>query len=246
MVQNADSRPFRPLDRMQVVQELLTRLGRGTYLEIGVQLGESLLPIKAGLKLGVDPALRIPWLKRMALAARNRLLDEEVRLFEMTSDRFFADNVPLLSDRKIDVALVDGLHTYAQSLRDVENCLRFLSPRGVVVMHDCNPPTEAIGRPAPSHAEAMRLNYPDLGRTWCGDVWKAVVHLRTVRQDVRAFVLDSDLGIGIVLPGKSDGAPALRPQDLDSMTYRDFDRDRRTLLDLRSPEYFWEFLRTVG
>lgn len=32
---------------------------------------------------------------------------------------------------------------------------------------------------------------------WSGDVWKSIVHLRSIRPDLRVAVLDCDSGVGI-------------------------------------------------
>jgi len=43
------------MDRIQVAQDILTSMGGGTYLEIGIASGSSFIPIKARRKWGVDP-----------------------------------------------------------------------------------------------------------------------------------------------------------------------------------------------
>ncbi|WP_260860727.1 class I SAM-dependent methyltransferase [Mycobacterium tilburgii] len=106
--------------------------------------------------------------------------------FETTSDAFFANETAFLEQRGIDVALIDGLDTYPQAMRDVENTLRYLRDDGVIFLHDCNPRRAPIADSAASYGE-FRSKYPwwDLSwglnivnrlvRPWTGDVWKAVV-----------------------------------------------------------------------
>ena len=55
----------------------------------------------------------------------------------------------------------------------------FLSPGGVVVLHDCNPNSATNAYPATSLEEVEKLNLPDFTGSWCGDVWKTIVHLRS-------------------------------------------------------------------
>ena len=56
----------------------------------------------------------------------------------MTSDDFFAKNQILLSENKLDLTFIDGLHTYKQSLQDTLNTLKHLDEKGIIVLHDCN------------------------------------------------------------------------------------------------------------
>ncbi|MEI8191118.1 MAG: class I SAM-dependent methyltransferase, partial [candidate division NC10 bacterium] len=181
-----------------------------------------------------------------ALLFSNAFSSEKMSLFEITSDEFFMKHAEFAGMQRIDVALVDGLHTYAQSLSDVEHCLEFLKPRGVIVMHDCNPETEDIGRTANSQDEALKLNYPNQGRTWCGDVWRAVVHLRSLRADLRVFVVDCDYGIGIVTPGKAESMLPYSLEQIRSMTYPEFSAKRTLHLNLKDTGSFDSFLETMG
>ena len=59
-----------------------------------------------------------------------------------------------------------------------------MSPRGVIYIHDCNPPTRG-------HAEGLE-------RDWNGDVWKVAYYLRHFRTDLKYFTLDCDWGLGVV------------------------------------------------
>lgn len=74
----------------------------------------------------------------------------------MTSDAFF-NNIPkIIIQKGIDVVLIDGLHTYEQSLKDVLNTLNYLTNNEIIVMHDCNPPHEPAATPAFSIEEAEK------------------------------------------------------------------------------------------
>ena len=42
---------------------------------------------------------------------------------------------------------IDGDHSFEQSRRDVEHALAHLAPEGVILVHDCNPPTAGVGEP---------------------------------------------------------------------------------------------------
>ncbi|TAG85607.1 MAG: class I SAM-dependent methyltransferase, partial [Oscillatoriales cyanobacterium] len=122
---------------------------------------------------------------------------------------------------RFDVAFIDGLHTYEQSLQDVLNTLDNLNENGVIVMHDCKPPHVLAACPAQSLQAAIDMNVPGWDGNWCGDVWKTICDLRSNRKDLRVFVLDCDFGLGIVMKGKPDIDLNLSKDELDKMTYED-------------------------
>ena len=219
--------------RCQVIQAVVAWQRATTYLEIGVDTGDNLQFVHAPTKLAVDP-------KSPAPRVQSEVAGGRARYFEMTSDRFFAEHQDLFAHCPIDVAFVDGLHTHTQVLKDVENCLQHLAPRGVILMHDCNPTTEAMAVPAASYEEAVQLRGPGESTDWTGDVWKAVVHLRSQRDDVAAYVLDCDFGIGVVVrrpPCDKVNVPAV-----DQLTYSDLAKNRQQLLGLQPPSDLWKLL----
>jgi len=80
----------------------------------------------------------------------------------MESDTFFVQEKLRLSEHGLDVVFIDGLHTFLQSLKDVQNSLRYLNANGVIVLHDCNPLSEAAAFPAVSIDEVQKINPPRL------------------------------------------------------------------------------------
>ena len=88
---------------------------------------------------------------------------ETSELFYETSDMFFEKHATeLFSKDPLNVAFVDGLHTWEQTYQDVLNCLNYLSDNGVILMHDCNPPTAATAHPAESWQAAAEMGLPGL------------------------------------------------------------------------------------
>jgi Methyltransferase domain len=125
------------LNRIKVVQQALDGRVKRVYLEIGVGNGETLRRITADEKIAVHPAFKLS-------ARTRRLADAKARAthyFETNSDTFFEYETGFLEQDGIDVALIDGFHTYRQVMREVENTLCYLRDDGVIVMHDCNPQT---------------------------------------------------------------------------------------------------------
>ena len=252
---------------------MIDQIDAKTYLEIGVDSGESFVNISAERKYGIDLVPTIFLIEKLlkecginffkftsdgsnngmeiTLKATNKLpfkmpYNHKSEFYYETSDHFFANHAPLLfNETPIDVAFLDGLHTYHQTYLDVVNTLDFISRGGIILMHDCNPPTEAAAFPAPSLVEAAKLNLPGWINQWCGDVWKSIVRLRSTRNDLRVFVLDCDFGIGVVYRGKPEEKLDISIPEIENMTYRDLQKNRKQLLNLKPQNYLYEFLQTL-
>jgi Methyltransferase domain len=225
------------VNRIKAVRQALDGRVKRVYLEIGVEYGSAFRRITAEEKIAVDPAFK-PW------ARRRRLADTEARAthyFETTSDAFFANETAFLEQHGIDVALIDGLHTYMQVVRDVENTLRYLRDDGVIVLHDCNPVHASRACPATSYADFRAQNHWWHIR-WSGDVWKAIVHLRSTRHDLRIAVLKCDFGVGIVRKGFPESRLSYSAAQIEALNYADLAADRDRLLNLKPPAYLGEFL----
>jgi SAM-dependent methyltransferase len=201
--------------RVAIVAAELRARRRPRYLEIGVHTGVLFLHVRAAAKVAVDPNPQIPplkWALHPNSVTRGRII-------RATSDVFFAALTP---GGHFDVVFIDGDHRFEQSLRDVENALGVLTGGGVILVHDCSPPTEAAASPNPLDAG---------DGPWCGDVWKTIAHLRATRSDLKVRVLDTDCGIGVIERGEAETIDLDRAE-LDAMTYEDLRADRTHLLGL--------------
>jgi hypothetical protein len=231
------------VDRISIIQAVLDATGRGTYLEIGVCTGESFIPTRAKRKWGVDPGHALSW-KRLSKYKMFSLLGlKDERIFREESDQFFEKHADILCKHGVDVAFVDGLHTYAQAHRDIENSLKHLNAGGYVLAHDCNPANAIAALPAVDIAAAAAELGADWSGAWNGDVWKAVVHLRSTRDDLCVHVLDCDNGVGVVWRGAPNERLAYTPGEIGEMDYADLERDRIRLLGLRPPSFLQDVLR---
>ena len=237
LVKLADAMPG--VNRIRAVQQALAMRSNPVYLEIGVSRGQAFQRISADVKLAVDPAFRLTERTRELANATGR----DVRFFEITSDAFFENETALLEQHPVDVALIDGLHTYEQVVRDVENTVRHLKDDGVIFLHDCNPPFELAGRRAESWDEFMAEQSGPLKiGIWNGDVWKSIVELRSTRPDLVVGVLKCDQGVGFVRKGIPESTLPYSPAQVEALTYADLKADRTRLLNLKSPRYLGEFL----
>jgi len=237
LVMLADAMPG--VNRIRAVQKALAMRSNPVYLEIGVSRGQAFQRISADVKFAVDPAFRLTERTRELADAKGRV----VQYFETTSDAFFENEKALLVRHPIDVALIDGLHTYEQVLRDVENTVRHLKDDGVIFLHDCNPPFELAGRRADSWDEFMAQQSGPLKiGIWNGDVWKAIVELRSTRPDLLVGVLKCDQGVGFVRKGSPESTLPYSPEQVAGLTYADLKADRTRLLNLKPSRYLGEFL----
>ena len=103
-------------------------------------------------------------------------------IIALTSDAFFKQN-----ESMFDVIFIDGLHVADQVERDILNSLAVLNPGGYIICHDMNP-TEELMQKVPIETTGA----------WTGDCWKAWVKLRSERDDLSMYVLDTDYGVGVI------------------------------------------------
>ncbi len=219
-----------------IIQKILKKIRGKTYLEIGILKGVSFLQIKARNKIGIDPSIKIPTRKRLLSHMRFGM----TKYFEMTSDLFFKDHAEsLFKDKKIDLAFIDGLHTYEQTLIDVDNTLPHLKENGIIILHDCNPPIESAAAEKIEQAKKISSGITP----WCGTVWKAVVHLRSLNDNLKLFVLDCDFGVGVVTRETPDKKLNFTIEEVKKLEYKDLDKDRKNLLNLKDPDYLYSFLK---
>ena len=226
-------------NRIKAVQQALESRVNPVYLEIGVSKGQAFQRISADVKIAVDPAFRLSERTRELADAKART----THYFETTSDAFFENETSFLEQHPIDVALIDGLHTYEQVVRDVEYTVRYLRDDGVIFLHDCNPAIELIGRRAESWEEFVASQKgPLIFGIWSGDVWKSIVYLRSMRDDLRVAVLKCDTGVGVVRKGSPESRLSYSPAQVEALTYADLAADRKRLLNLKPARYLDEFL----
>jgi hypothetical protein len=233
------------MKKIEVLQTIINRIKAKTYLEIGVDKGNVFFSVQAKIKYAVDPSFKFELKETIKRTVIKKLKFQEERYFEITSDDFFSNKASLFRRNKIDVALIDGLHTYQQTLKDVSNCLKYLNKGGVLVLHDCNPTTEAMAYPAVSLEHAASLNLKGWAWDWSGDVWKTIVDLRSSRNDLNIFVLNCDCGLGIVTRGNPENTLNYRKEDIEAMTYHDLEAKREELLNLRPPDFLQDFIVTL-
>jgi len=224
---------YNKMNRIQVINSIIDKKKAQTYLEIGVQTGNCFNNIKCPKKIAVDP----------------EILTEERNLenyyFEMTSNKFFRKKRKILKNDCLDVVFIDGLHNYRQSLKDVKNSLNYLNEGGVIVMHDCNPPSQITATPGKSINYVRKLNLPEFNDDWCGDVWKTIPHLRSMRNDLKILVFNYDVGIGIITKGEPSSMLNYTEEEIKMLTYDDLKKNPEYIVNLKPFSYFFEFIKAI-
>jgi SAM-dependent methyltransferase len=200
------------MHRTELINHYLNKTSTKNYLEIGLWFGDTFRAVSASIKDSVDPAI-----------------DKEA-VYKMGSDEFFSDIAPTLS-YKYDVIFIDGLHHTDQVDRDIENSLKFLNEGGVIVLHDCNPISEMRQR-VPADFDIWAFG-------WNGDVWKSIFKFRLNNSHLNydVFVIDSDEGLGVIIPNKTGKELTLPMPDV--LDYDFFQPNSREILNLISPNEFY-------
>jgi hypothetical protein len=147
------------------INRLAVGLGATTYLEIGIEAGDTFRAVGVRERVGVDPVIA-PDIAAIA--------NEATRLHALTSDAFFAS---LSVDRTFDVIFIDGLHTFEQTYRDLSNALLHSHSRTVILIDDTRP-NDVFSTIRDQHkAYAFRSTTGNTDRSWHGDTFKVVFAL---------------------------------------------------------------------
>lgn len=226
--------------RINIINNIIKKTKSQVYLEVGVSKGLCFNNIKIKKKIAVDPSFSFSsWNKMISALSFKR------KLYKMTSEEFFKKKKKLIAKTGLDVVFLDGLHTYKQTLKDTLNSLDYLNENGIIILHDCNPENEMVAYPAKSQEHYVSLKISNGSKLWTGDVWKTIPYLRAVRKDLSIFVLDCDFGLGIITKTGSNKDFPYSLKKVEKFTYKDLEKDRTKILNLKAPEYFYEFLKEL-
>ena len=196
------------IHRLNLINKIIIDFQLKSYLEIGCDQDEVFSKVVIENKVGVDP-----------------VSGGNIRL---TSDEFFKRNTDFF-----DLIFIDGLHEYSQVKKDIVNSIKVLSPKGIILIHDCMP-----------------LSYLDQAiprgqRKWNGDVWKSIVELRT-RNDVFTCVGCFDQGIGMILNRKNDQILELSEDynfQFKDLSYENYYNNFDKYLNLIDQNKFFELIK---
>jgi hypothetical protein len=167
--------------RTHIINHFISLTDAQNYLEIGVRDPKKNFDrIQCDTKFSVDPGIEF----------KDNPVD-----FNMTSDTFFeqlkSDELHLDPQLKFDVIYIDGLHVSDQVERDILNSLEFLNENGVLILHDCNPPSEFHQREQYDFENSPARSF------WNGTTWKAFYKARH-HSDLFSICFDCDWGVAVL------------------------------------------------
>jgi len=210
------------MDRITIINDLITKYNFKSYLEIGVRnTFECFDLINCEVKDSVDPGFE------------NHINNVK---YKLTSDEFFkqldSSSLDKDSNYKWDIIFIDGLHLSYQVERDITNSLNHLSENGIIVVHDCNPPTLHHAREDYSNHDT-----PAMG-IWNGTVWKSFYKLRCTNPNLDMCVIDCDWGVGLI----KRGSQKLCNDKNEYYEFSIFDKNRKSSLNLIDCKNFYSWL----
>ena len=141
-----------------------------------------------------------------------------------TSDVFFQDN-----NQNFDIIFIDGLHHYDQVKKDIKNSLKFLNKNGFILVHDCLPRTRA------------HQSVPRYRGSWNGDVWKAIVELRT-KDNLNIFTSQIDQGVGVIKKETNTNILKINIDNFKKLKFKDYYYNYKSFMNIKSYE---ESLKSV-
>jgi len=191
-------------NRITIIQNIIDRNKFNSYLEIGCYNDDCFSKINVTKKVGVDP-----------------LVGGNVR---MSSDDFFNIN-----KERFDCIFIDGLHTYEQVKKDINNSLKYVNDNGVILVHDCLP--ESIFEQA----------VPRSKRRFKGDTWKAIVEMRT-RKNIDTYTCVVDEGLGVILKRENHNLLNININDFKKLSFKDYYYNNLSYMNLISVKDLFKFI----
>ncbi len=138
-------------------------------------------------------------------------------------------------DNRIDICLIDGFHTYDCAIRDLTGAFDLLADGGVMVVHDCLPPSDSVATPGWIQGD------------WAGVTYKAYLDFVLGRDDLDYCTVETDWGCGIIVKNRvwkfmTDDSSSVRTSQLaadwfsihndDKIVFKFFMRNHKQLLRL--------------
>ena len=179
--------------RMEIIQKIINQNNFKKYLEIGCDQDENFSKIRVENKVGVDP-----------------LRGGTIR---STSDEFFKSN-----NDKFDIIFLDGLHTYNQTIKDINNSLEHLNSNGIIIIHDCLP------------KKIWNQIVPRMYGHWNGDVWKAIVESRTL-SNIDTYTCVADHGLGVIFKRKNRNLLNLKINNFEKLKFSEYYKNHKEFMN---------------
>ena len=137
---------------------------------------------------------------------------------KMTSNDFFKNN-----EIFFDCIFIDGLHIYEQVRIDILNSIKFLNPNGIIILHDCMP------------LKIWNQIVPKMYGHWNGDVWKAIVEARTMK-DIDTYTCKADHGLGMIFKRKNKNLLSLDITNFKKLKFKDYYINHKNFMNIIEPD----------
>ena len=211
------------MQHYEIIRELLNTSTSRYYLQVGVSNDRSFISLVANYKVGLNMTPPTEFISQN--------LNDSCVYHTTTSDDFFMHIHA--SSIKFDVIFFSEPHEYEQAYRDIINALDHLSPDGVIIVRNCNPTNERID---------INKERSITKGSYIGDVYKAIVRLRTFHDNVSVFTLDCDYGLAIITHGTSDLLLKYHLKEIEAMNVHYFNSNYKKLLNFKPIRYMSTFI----
>tara|TARA_A100001015_G_scaffold216680_1_gene243375 strand:- start:1325 stop:2005 length:681 start_codon:yes stop_codon:yes gene_type:complete len=131
-----------------------------------------------------------------------------------SSNNFFIKNKDTF-----DIIFIDGLHHYHQVLKDIDNSLNVLNNNGFILVHDCLPRSLA------------QQAVPRYRGSWQGDVWKAIVELRT-KKNLDIITSKIDFGVAVIKKQKNQNLLKIDCDNFSKLKFKDYYYKHEKLMNI--------------
>ncbi len=206
----------------ELINRIIKRQNYDSYLEIGIDVGDTFNRVIVKHKVGVDPHDGADPISKVAneFVHRKSFIINGISM-TMTSDEFFRMN-----EETFDLIYIDGLHTALQSARDIRNSLKVLRPGGIILVDDVSPKfwNEAQERPM-VHGK------------WRGTVYQTFCEYRTTRGVGATGAIRG--GQGYIIPSLED-TPYDGSWQGPWISFEEFIAIREKILPKQSVDFFLE------
>ena len=133
---------------------------------------------------------------------------------KMTSNDFFKKNKAIF-----DCVFIDGLHIYEQVRKDILNSIKFLNPNGIIILHDCLP------------LKIWNQIVPKMYGHWNGDVWKAIVEARTMK-NIDTYTCKADHGLGMIFKRKNKNLLDLNINNFKKLKFKNYYINHKNFMNI--------------
>jgi len=137
---------------------------------------------------------------------------------KMTSNDFFKNNKTFF-----DCIFIDGLHIYEQVRKDILNSIKFLNPNGIIILHDCMP------------LKIWNQIVPKMYGHWNGDVWKAIVEARTMK-NIDTYTCKADHGLGMIFKRKNKNLLSININNFKKLKFKDYYINHKNFMNIIEPD----------